>query len=153
MTSARIAFGLGEHEDAARALLRSEWPLAELPSCVNEPRFWTMTCPSFNGLAGFAVLANGFKGAQAADDPRPYHPVLEYLVVDPRVRDRHLGRQLARHVLQEACTDADEVMVEVERERVGAARFWTEHLQCTVMPDSDQTASKVMRLCWSPAGA
>ncbi|MGW4393328.1 GNAT family N-acetyltransferase [Streptomyces sp. NPDC004685] len=151
MTSARIAFGLGEHEDAARALLRSEWTLAELPSPVNEPRFWTMTCPDLSGLAGLAVVANGFKGAQAADGPRPYRPVLEYLVIDRRVRDRRLGRRLARHVLQEVLTEADEVIVEVERERVGAVRFWTEHLQCAVAPDSEQTAAKVMRLRWPPA--
>ncbi|MHB9856594.1 GNAT family N-acetyltransferase [Streptomyces krungchingensis] len=151
MTTARIAFGLGEHEDAARALLRSEWPLAELPSFVNEPRFWTMTCPDVSGLAGLAVVANGFKGAQAADDPRPYQPVLEYLVVDRRVRDRRLGRRLASHVLQEVSTDAGEVIVEVERERVGAVRFWTQHLQCAAVPDSEQTALKVLRLRWTRA--
>ncbi|MFF8430550.1 GNAT family N-acetyltransferase [Streptomyces sp. NPDC016566] len=150
MTTARIAFGLGEHEDAANALLRSEWPLAELPSPVNEPRFWTMTCPDVSGLSGLAVVANGFKGAQAADDPRPYWPVLEYLVIDRRARDRQLGRRLARHVLQEVSADGHEVIVEVERERVDAIRFWTQHLQCAVAPDSEQTAPKVLRLCWTP---
>ncbi|MGY3206354.1 GNAT family N-acetyltransferase [Streptomyces sp. TE5632] len=152
MTPARIAFGLCEYEDAAKALLRREWPLADLPSAVNEPRFWTMTCPDFNGLAGLAVVANGFKGTQAADEPRPYRPVLEYLVVDPRVRGRRLGNQLACHVLQEVCKSADEVIVEVERERVGAVRFWIEHLRCAVVPDSEQTHAKVLRLRWAPAG-
>ncbi|MEU0398294.1 GNAT family N-acetyltransferase [Streptomyces sp. NPDC006208] len=66
-----------------------------------------MTCPSFSGLAGLAVVANGFKRAQTVDEQRPYHPVLEYLVIDRRVRDKGLGRQLARHVLQEVCTDVD----------------------------------------------
>ncbi|WP_330343390.1 hypothetical protein OHA09_36065 [Streptomyces longwoodensis] len=152
MTSAQIAFGLGEHEEAALALLRSEWPLAEMPSSVNEPRFWTMTCLGFSGLAALAVVANGFRGAQAADDPRPYRPVLEYLVVDRRVRDRRLGRRLARHVLRQSLMDADEVVVEVERERVGAVRFWIEHLQCAVASDSEQTEARVVRLRWPPAG-
>ncbi|MFF1934391.1 GNAT family N-acetyltransferase [Streptomyces sp. NPDC058228] len=152
MTSARITYGLGNHTGAARALLRSEWPLADLPSCVNEPQFWTMTCPSFSGLAGIAVVVNGFKLSQAADEPRPYHPVLEYLVVGQQVRGRHLGRQLASHVLEETCKNAPAVIVEVEHERLGAVRFWTEHMQCTVLRDSEQTASKVLRLRWSPAG-
>ncbi|MFC9282228.1 GNAT family N-acetyltransferase [Streptomyces collinus] len=109
-----------------------------------------MTCPDVSGLAGLAVVANGFKGAQAADDPRPYRPVLEYLVINRRARDRQLGRRLARHVLQEVLTDADEVIIEVERERVNAIRFWTQHLQCAVAPDSEQTAPKVLRLSWTP---
>lgn len=109
-----------------------------------------MTCPGFSGLAGLAVVANGFKRAHTVDGQWPCHPVLEYLVADRRVGDKGLGRQLGRHVLQEVCTDADEVIVEAGRERVDAVRFWTEHLQCALAPDSEQTVAKVVRLRWSP---
>ncbi|MFJ9155152.1 GNAT family N-acetyltransferase [Streptomyces sp. NPDC102270] len=111
MNAAHISFGLGEHEDAARALLRSEWSLADLPSDINEPRLWTMTSSDVDGLAGLTVVTNGFKGAQAADELRPYKPVLEYLVIDRRARGRGLGRQLARHVLDEAGQGTDRVTV------------------------------------------
>ncbi|MFC9269069.1 GNAT family N-acetyltransferase [Streptomyces zhihengii] len=96
-----------------------------------------MTCGGVDGLAGLTVVANGFKGVQAADEPRPYKPVLEYLVIDRRARGTGLGRQLARHVLNEAARGADGVTVEVEHERVDAVRFWTRHMQCTVLPDSE----------------
>ncbi|MFD5858760.1 N-acetyltransferase [Streptomyces chartreusis] len=150
MTSARIVFGLGEHEEAARALLRTEWALADLPSCVNEPRFWTMTCPDFSGLAGLAVVTNGFKGPQAADLPRPYQPVLEYLVVDRQARGKMLGRRFARRVLEEACEGSAAVILEVENRRPDAVRFWTKHLECTMVPDYAQTPGKTIRLSWSP---
>lgn len=112
-----------------------------------------MTCGGVDGLAGLAVVANGFRGVQAADEPRPYKPVLEYLVIYRRARGTGLGRQLARHVLNEAARGADGVTVEVEHERVDAVRFWTRHMQCTVLPDSGQSAPKVLRLLWSPAGS
>lgn len=73
-------------------------------------------------------------------------------MIDRRARGTGLGRQLARHVLDEAGQGTDGVTVEVEHERVDAVRFWTQHMQCTVLPDSEQTAPKVLRLRWSPAG-
>ncbi|MER7812948.1 GNAT family N-acetyltransferase [Streptomyces sp900116325] len=152
MTSTQIAFGLGEHRDAAQTLLRSEWPLVELPPSVKAPRFWTMTYQGLSGLVGLAIVVNEFKpSGLVGDEPRAYRPVLDYLVIDPRVRDRRLGRQLASRVLEEACEDADEVIVEVEHERPGAVRFWTKHMWCTALPDNEQTYQKVLRLRWAPA--
>ncbi|MEU3205466.1 GNAT family N-acetyltransferase [Streptomyces sp. NPDC047967] len=152
MTPVQISFGLGEHKDAARALLRREWPLADLPSPVNEPRIWTMIRAGSNALAGLAVVANGFRApAVSADGPRPYHPLLEYLVVDHKVRGEGLGRQLARRVLEDAGKGAHDVHIEVERTRPDAVRFWTRHMHCTLLPEADQTDPKIYHLRWSPA--
>ncbi|MER7709079.1 GNAT family N-acetyltransferase [Streptomyces werraensis] len=154
MTPVRISFGLGEHEDTARALLQREWPLADLPSAVNEPRIWTMTCAGSNALAGLAVVVNGFRArAVSADGMRPYRPLLEYLVVDQEVRGEGLGRQLARRVLEEASKGGHDVRVEVERMRPGAVRFWMQHMHCTFLPEAEQTDPKIYHLRWSPAGS
>ncbi|MER7805379.1 GNAT family N-acetyltransferase [Streptomyces parvulus] len=152
MTPAQISFGLGEHTEAARALLQREWPLADLPSSVNEPRIWIMKCAGSNTLAGVAVVTNGFRvRAAAADGPRPYHPLLEYLVVDQQMRGEGLGRQLARRVLLDASKGTHDVHIEVERTRPDAVRFWTRHMHCTVVPAPEQTDSKIYYLRWSPS--
>ncbi|MFE9859201.1 hypothetical protein [Streptomyces sp. NPDC005780] len=97
MIPAQISFGLGEHKDTARALLQREWPLVDLPSPVNEPRFWTMIRAGSSTLAGLAVVANGFRAPAASDDDaRPYHPLLEYLVVD-QVKFERVREFLARN--------------------------------------------------------
>lgn len=67
--------------------------------------------------------------------PRPYQPVLEYLVVARRARGEGLGRCLARRVLEEACKDASAVILEAEKRRPDAARFWIKYMECTVVPD------------------
>lgn len=153
MTLVQISFGLGEHKAAARALLQREWPLADLPSPVNEPRIWTMICTGSNALAGLAVVANGFRApAASADGPRPYHPLLEYLVVDQELRGKGWGRQLGRRVLEDASKGANDVRIEVERTRPDAVRFWTRYMHCTLLPDTEQTDPKIYYLRWSSAG-
>jgi GNAT superfamily N-acetyltransferase len=152
MIPVQISVGLGEHKDAARALLQREWPLADLPSPVNEPRIWTMLRSGSNALSGLAVVANGFRApAASADGPRPYHPRLEYLVVDQEARGEGLGRQLARRVLEDASKGAHDVLIEVERTRPDAVRFWTRHMHCTLLPEAEQTDLKIYHLRWSPA--
>jgi len=152
MTSVQISSGLGEHQDAARALLQREWPLTDLPSPVNKPRMWTMICAGSNSLAGLAIVANGFRApAASADAPRPYRPLLEYLVVDQEVRGEGLGRRLARHVLEDASKGKRDVHIEVERTRLEAVHFWTRHMHCTLLPDAEQTDLKIYHLRWSPA--
>ncbi|MGI5372651.1 GNAT family N-acetyltransferase [Streptomyces iakyrus] len=151
MIPVQISFGLGEYEDAGRALLQREWPLADLPSPVNEPRIWTMIRADSNTLAGLAVVANGFRApAASADGARPYHPLLEYLVVDQETRGEGLGRQLARRVLEDASKGAHDVHIEVERTRPDALRFWIQHIHCTLLPEAEQTDLKTYHLRWSP---
>lgn len=152
MTPVQISLGFGEHEDAARMLLQHEWFLAELPSPVNKPRVWTMIYTDSNSLAGLAVVTNGFRApAASADGPRPYHPLLEYLVVDQKMRGKGLGQQLARRVLEDASEGMHDVRIEVERTRPDALRFWTRHMGCTLLPDAEQADLKIYNLRWSPA--